>query len=421
MKNVLIISGTPFRNDTNTGKTLHTLFEKYSNVNLHQLYFSIQTPNLDTCSSYYQIFEYQLLKSFCGLLKNKCGKEVIPDLNSCKPEQMNDGLTSKKDNIFFMIAKELLWRLSHWKNKNLKQWITNFKPDYIFAILPDSSSRADLLRWISKKFNCPIILFVTDDYYNDFRNSKELLRKIYFKNKQHHIDKMAKYCNKIVGCSELAAKEFGDKYNIPYEVIYTPTSPELLELPIKKQNEQTVIFRYFGNLGLKRWETLKKIGESIKRINDNLNVIKAKLEIYSGTTDCHIIDQLNITNACQFKGFVTGSDYLKLLQDTDVAIHVESFDENMIRRTRLSISTKIADYLGAGKCILALGPSQVASIQYISSVAYTISDLNNLENDLLSLINDNKKREQYEYEARNRSLKNHQLDLINKQVYNLFN
>jgi hypothetical protein len=52
--------------------------------------------------------------------------------------------------------------------------------------------------------------------------------------------------------------------------------------------------------------------------------------------------------------------------DANVLVHVESFDEASQLITRLSLSTKIPQYLMAGRCVLAFGPAQAASIRYIA-------------------------------------------------------
>jgi len=50
----------------------------------------------------------------------------------------------------------------------------------------------------------------------------------------------------------------------------------------------------------------------------------------------------------------------------DVLVHVESFFEEDSARTRLSISTKIPQYMASGKAILAYGPSDLTSLRYIN-------------------------------------------------------
>ena len=56
-KKVLLITGIPVRTDTNTGKTLQTLFADFGSDELAQIYFSPQSPNTNMCSAYYRLCE----------------------------------------------------------------------------------------------------------------------------------------------------------------------------------------------------------------------------------------------------------------------------------------------------------------------------------------------------------------------------
>ena len=44
---------------------------------------------------------------------------------------------------------------------------------------------------------------------------------------------------------------------------------------------------------------------------------------------------------------------------------VESSDRNAVRRTKYSLSTKVAESLRSGACIIAYGPGEIASIEYL--------------------------------------------------------
>ena len=410
------------RNDTNLGKTLDTMFSGYGPENLAQLYFSIETPNINTCGSYWQVFEYQLLNSFLGFAASRCGKAPEVKFNSAKPEKMPDALTRHRTGNFTLFGREMLWRMSHWKNRRFCAWLAQIQPEHIFAVMSDSGERADSIRWIAEKCHCPVTLFITDDYYHDETQSENLLRKAFFRDKQKRIRRMAvQCCDRVIGCSELASREFGELFGLPYETIYTPSRNDLLELPLKNQkNGDCIVFRYFGNLGLERWRSLKLLGETIRNINESCGEKKAFLEVYSSFTDKSITEELNIENGSAFKGFVTGKQFTDLLAGADVAVHVESFLPDMIRRTRLSISTKIADYLGSGKCILAIGPEEVASMQHISQTACVVYAPEKLRGSVEKLIDSANLREEYQQKARAFAEEKHSLEQITAQVQGLF-
>lgn len=424
MKKILIVTGTPIRIDTNMGKTLQTLFSNFNKAEIIQLYFSPETPNVDMCFSYYRICEKQLIKSFFGVLTSKCGGKILPSLegkNAIRPEKNALIFTKFKSNALMRWGREIIWNFTNWKNKNFIKWLEEEKPSVIFSIMHDVNSITETVIWIAKKYNIPVVLFVTDDYYNDGEQSNNLIRKLYYKKRQSLNRELARYCTAIIGCSEKATNYFSNVLNIAKkEVIYTPSADVYLTMPYHKHDNQDIIkIRYFGNLGLGRWEILRELGIVIQKINKKGK--KAILEVYSSVTDQNIIKALTLENGCEYKGWVYGEKYLSLLQEADIAVHVESFDEAMIRRTWVSISTKIADYLGAGKCILAIGSRELASIDHIKDVACIVDNLNTLEEKLLNLISNPDLREKNQEKARSLALKFHNREKICEKVKTILN
>lgn len=421
MNKILIISGIPFRDDSNLGKTLLTLFSEFAPEELAQLYFSPQTPNVKSCSSYFQINEEQLIKSFFGQNQKKCGKEIeTKDIEEqyAVVESNPSAIVALRNHIIIPILRDLLWIVSKWNSKKLNSWLDENRPSVIFAVLPGSVKSCKIIDYVAKRYDCPVVLFVTDDYYNDPELAPSLLRRWYFRWLQRSIDRMATHAKYVVGCSELAAREFGEKYHVPYEAIFTPSGAEYLAMPEKRQTEKKpVVFRYFGNLGLERWKPLAALGKAIAGYNNGEQ--KAILEVYSNLMYPDAIAQLDIPNGCVFKGWVHGDEYMKLLQQADVAVHVESFSEEMCRRTRLSISTKIADYLGAGKCIIAIGRADLASIQHINEVACVVNDISKIEDAVEKLAEDVSFRQNLSTKARILSKKQHDINSISLRVKQL--
>lgn len=420
---VLIISGIPFRNDTNLGKTLSTLFSSFSSNELVQLYFSPQTPNVKACASYYQINEKQLFRSFFGLIEKRCGKIIFgKDVSGADAgaEANPSAILALRQHILIPIFRDLLWCVSKWKSRKLNRWLDENKPDVVFCILPGSVKSCRIMDYVARRYNSPIVLFVTDDYYNDHELHPGILRRWYYQWLQKSIDKMAFQVKRVVGCSELAAKEFGEKYDVPYEVIFTPSGAEYVSMKTHPQTDtHPVVFRYFGNLGLERWKPLVELGHAIAAYNNGDQ--KAILEVYSNRRYPDAIAQLDISNGCVFKGWVQGDDYMKLLQEADVAVHVESFSEEMCRRTRLSVSTKIADYLGAGKCILVIGREDLASVQHVQDVAHVVNNIEDLKEKLGILIENGDYRQQLSNKARDLAIEQHSIKEIPQRLVEIIN
>src|SRR5690606_25522384 len=100
-------------------------------------------------------------------------------------------------------------------------------------------------------------------------------------------------------------------------------------------------------------------------------------------------------------GKVSYSIIPDILSDADILLHVESFDKKEMLATSLSFSTKLVDYFMAGRCIVALGWVNSASIKYLETkeAAIVINDLSEIENVLLDLLNSKDKILEYSRRA----------------------
>ena len=70
---------------------------------------------------------------------------------------------------------------------------------------------------------------------------------------------------------------------------------------------------------------------------------------------------------------------MKKNNEADILLHVESFNEKMKKYTRLSISTKIPEYLASKRLIIAIGPVDIASIEYLKDNKAALILDNNIE------------------------------------------
>lgn len=413
-KKVLVITGTSFRTDTNNGKTLEVLFSKFASDELAQIYFSPETPNCADCGSYYRVCEKQLIKSLFGLIGKRCGGEVHCDPESKKAERYNNTLALNKGKTAILILRELLWDISHWKNRNLKSWLNKINPSVIFAFLPGNKKTAKFISWVAKCYGCKVVMLVTDDHYNDYIENPSFIRKMRYRRMQKAINDVARHSELILGCSELTAKEYGERFNLSYEAIFTPSAKRFLDMPLKKQENTPIVFRYFGNVELERWRVLVALGKTIKEYNDGEQ--KAKLEVYTALENTDIINELTIDGACEYKGYVQGEEFYELFQSADVAVHAESFSPQMMRCTRLSVSTKIADYLGAGKCILAIGSETLASMAHIAPVSLSVNKLEELPCAVQKLADDSEFRYELQEKARVLSQNEHDVEKIGSRM-----
>jgi hypothetical protein len=86
---------------------------------------------------------------------------------------------------------------------------------------------------------------------------------------------------------------------------------------------------------------------------------------------------LDVPPVVELRPWVPQAELPRVFHAADFLVHVESFDTALAEYTRLSFSTKLTQYMMAGRCILGIGPADLGSMRTIQSVGagMTISDL----------------------------------------------
>ncbi len=112
------------------------------------------------------------------------------------------------------------------------------------------------------------------------------------------------------------------------------------------------------------------------------------------------------------------SDVLKIIADNDVQVFTESMNGKNVAVARLSFSTKIVDYLGSGKCIFAIGPENIAPIEYFKEedAALIATNKDEMMKCLKMLLDDSVVRE-YAEKAVDCCKRNHDSSFMQNLIY----
>lgn len=119
-------------------------------------------------------------------------------------------------------------------------------------------------------------------------------------------------------------------------------------------------FAYVGGLHLGRAALLLEVARAIESTPQATLIVHAPREDLD-----HFGAAFTGIRSVQWGPSLPVTDVHTALASADVLVHLESFAEATIRYTRLSISTKIPQYLAAARPIFAVGPREVASIQHL--------------------------------------------------------
>jgi hypothetical protein len=352
---ILVISGVPWRDDNSMGNTCDNIFRQMGNAVFASLYCKPGIPNSKRVGTYFQITEKQL---FFNLVKRKSsGQRELKDFSGTEKYIYNIG-RMWGFNIFHLI-RELLWKICNWRTIELSDFLIEFKPDVIFSFCRNSIYENDIIKYSKEITGAKLVLFFVDDVYSYSQRSPLYLAYKYFIRKK--IRNMAKISDILYGITPKLCDEYREIFKKEIKLLYKVC--EHIN-SVKSTTNIPLRITYTGNLFYGRWEVLALIAQAIKRINSKS--IKALLHIYTtGMTTLQMKSALNIEGASQLYGAIPYEQAKKVLQESDIVLHVESFKAREIRRTRLSFSTKIVDCMQSGSCLLAIGPEETASIKLL--------------------------------------------------------
>jgi hypothetical protein len=419
---ILVISSNCFSETTNNGKTLASFFDKYPVENIAQLYFNPEVPeNLRYCN-YFRITDKDILK--CILRKdNICGTVFY------QKDNLEEGFSRRNTSVVHRLKKynitriirEILWKTDKWKNEALNQWLDNFSPEIIFLCAGDGGFAYDITKYIQNKLNAKLVVYITDDYVLP----RKTLSPFWWLRRNFILKKMRNAVQEsdlFITISEIMKKEYYEMFGKD-SIIAVNMTESMRDETISignignKGNNNDLTLVYAGGLHYKRYITLNLLAQSLKKYNgDPKNKQKAYLNIYSGQEpSSKVLKCLNIEGASKFCGKLNSKELKEELNCCDIPVHVESFNKKSIESTRLSISTKIPEYLSIGKPVLAIGPHQVASMEYLKDSAYCITNKHNIYKELKRLFNNNELLDELARKSLLKYEQNHKNDIIANQ------
>lgn len=417
---ILIISHNPLTSYQNMGKTMLALFSSFKKEELCQLYIYPTVPDVDKCKSYYRITDKDVLKSYYRFRVK--GGEISCDISAQSQmfENRNDEKiyrSRKNKRPFRMLLRDMMWRYSRWNNSQLKNWLKSQQPDCIFVAPGTAKFIYRMARNISQKYNLPIITYICDDYYF-VKRPNSVLKRLQVGSLKKEIKKLilsSKYlitiCNEL---QEIYCKEF----SVPAITIMTGSNYNIAEKATV--NEKINAITFMGNIRCNRFYSLAEIGKALDEINEEEKT-EYKLNIYTGEKNKEILSTFDDVKSVHLCGFITGEEFYRVLHSSDLLLHVEAFDAESIDLVKHSVSTKIADSLASGICLLAYGPEQVASIRHLldNECAFCITSKEKLKDGLKLIFTDKNLRFRFANKALEIARIWHDAETTSKKFYSL--
>lgn len=415
-KRILIISGEAWRNESNGGNVLTNLFEQLEDeYEFAQIYTNSALPNNYLCDNYFHLSEARMIKSifnrkpFGRILSKEEYMNFNSDENSFEFKKSNEIFFFKKyfiNSLYFV--QNILWFFSKWNSNDLKQFVTNYNPDIIFAPLYSGIFIHRIDRLVAKITGRKIISYVSDDVFT-FKHFS--LSPFFWINRvilRANVKETSKYYSLLYTMTQEQLNEYQPVLKVPMKVLKKAGDFEIKPV-YNYSKEKPITLFYGGNLIYNRYKTLARLAEAIKQLNqDKLNF---QLIIATQTPITDKINQLlNDGKNSIIVGKLNSSQMQDYYQSSDIVLHVESFDLQQRLVTRLSFSTKIIDLLSTGRCVIAICWKESSPYKYLKSedAAICINNLNSIKSELEKLKENPKLLEEYANKAWDCGQRNHQ-------------
>ena len=421
---ILIVSSTPWDDNNSFGSSFSNIFGGNSNYEMANIYCQFGLPNTKVCKHFFQITEKGIIQTIFGK-QPFSGKQIFhskkEDLSgiilSSKETKYINKLKGLRWQLFFWI-RDLIWSTGKWKSKPMDDFITDFQPDLIILPIYYSTYLNTIGLHAHKLSKVKMVGYISDDCYTLKHFSLSPLFWIDRFIKRQYVKKAIDQCEILYTITETQKKEYNLIFGNKCKVLSKGGDFDNY-LHKKTTWNNPIKLVYTGNLGMGRWKSLVKIVEALKVINNN--GIKAQFYIYSQTPLSESsMRKLQIENTVYFMGGIPASKVKDVQRDADILVHVESFELSERNSARLSFSTKIVDYLEAGRCIVAVGWKKTGAIEYLTEndAAIVITDLNQIYSQLSNLINDKQRIFDYGVKGFELGKKNHQFEKIRTSLYN---
>jgi len=400
--------------------TLASWLSQYNSENLANLYIREEVPDSDVCGRYFKISENKIIKSvfFRGIATGKEYRtgDITPDAedySNLKMQKSGYRFFKKIRLWLFLYLREILWKFGNWKSKELDSFLDDFKPDIVIVPLEGYIHFNRINRYIIRRTGAKAIgVFWDDNFtYKPHKWNPGFLIHRYFLRKD--LKKSVALCNHFFAICPKMKTECDEMFHIQSVVLTKPVFK--LERSYQPIKDRPIKMLYTGNLLIGRHKALILLVKALKKIN--LDTVKVMLDIYTPTDlsseERKIISE---TPGCVLNGAVPQNEAIVKQKQADVLLFLEALSGKEKYSARLSFSTKITDYFAAGKCIFAVGPGDIAPIEYLSNehAAIISTSCDEIEKNLKMIVNNPDIIEEFGNKAYECGKRNHSEEKIHK-------
>lgn len=246
----------------------------------------------------------------------------------------------------------------------VRSLIKEFAPDVVYSLL-GSLRVIGMAGALSEELGVPVLPHFMDDWVNTLYTSGELWgipKRIL----ERRMDRLIRSAPCGVGISDPMSEEYSSHFGIPFTTVANPAHESFFSIPPPRNSDCRTVM-YVGGLHLGRARALVEVADSLAQLPRGPGGRRETTLVVHCPDSHHRLYGAGLRNhdCITLAGSLAPREVPAALALADVLLHVESPDKDTISFTRLSVSTKISQYLASGRPILCYAPSHLASSRMV--------------------------------------------------------
>jgi glycosyltransferase involved in cell wall biosynthesis len=416
-KRVLLVNSQSLYENNSTSITLKSIISYFDTDSILEVYYypinnyndeSLQINSIQLNRKTKLLYSI-IAKFYKGKLKHGVNNKIVN-----KEIQSGVSKLNKLKKIILALNDYMKIRMKY--NKKQIALIDEFKPDIIYT-LGSSIFPLEISLYFSKRYSIPIVLHHMDNWRETAYIDSFLLKPC-----RNKLLKNINNVESVMECGMAISDEMAEYYSELSNNKYVSLMNTVPKLHINGQtkNEDEIHLVYAGGLHLNRWKALLEFEKVINKFNKEDKLVK--LIIFTKQEDRQKYEHIFDKSLTKFYNYLPHNEVHRIYEMANILIHVESFDNELIKFTKYSLSTKIPEYMSSGRPIICYAPSELAVYKYIekNTCGISVSSNEELYNGLELLLGNFELRKKMGENGKAVSAERHSIEYMNQVMKEVF-
>ncbi|MBV5315331.1 MAG: glycosyltransferase [Prolixibacteraceae bacterium] len=416
----VLIYGETFRKLGGGGITLKTLFGDWPIDNIYMLCDKYNDSSDVHFVDFYKIgnLETKTILNRIGIKKtnikdSETSENIKPSKSSMISKKSSHSLYIYLKNFFISIIRfigiyELFFTTK--VSPELINWVTQIKPDIIY-FQPSSIENIKFLIELNKKTGVPYVVHIMDNFFDI------VLKETLLKNKNELLfNELIKNSNLCLSICDEMSRQYEKRFKRSFYAYQHAVDYKFWHKNYQvRKNPEPFIILYAGRIGIGTKNSLFILAKAIQNLNDKHDT-NFEFQIQTTSKVPEVLKKISSYKCVKIQSLVPYEELPHRFASADLLVLPMDFEINGLTYIKLSMPTKVPEYLVAGVPILVFAHEITALYKYAKkeSWAFTINseNLKNIENILIEIRNDYKRRVQFSKTAQRIGIHNHNIHNI---------